>query len=243
MSTVAIQPGLAVRCRGVHKWFGKEPNRLEALRGVDLDAVEGEVLMLVGPSGCGKTTLLCVLAGILDRDQGTCAVLGQDSDTLSKTQRARFRASSIGFVFQQFNLMPSMTAVENVATQLLLQGVALREALWRAREALASVGLADRADNRPSQLSGGQQQRVAIARAIVHNPRLLVCDEPTSALDHETGHLVMQSLRQAARERSATAIIVTHDNRIFEFADRIAFMDDGRIVRVEAGTATERKTP
>lgn len=230
---------VAARCDGLRKWFGTGANRTAALRGVTLEVRTGEVLLLVGPSGCGKTTLISVLAGILDRDEGSFAVLGQDLQRLSRRELARFRARNIGFVFQQFNLMPSMTAAENVATQLLLQGVPLSRALREARGALAGVGMDERADYRPAQLSGGQQQRVAIARAVVHRPRLLVCDEPTSALDHETGHRVMESLRTAVRERSATAIVVTHDSRIFEFADRIAFMDDGRVERVEPGPRRE----
>jgi putative ABC transport system ATP-binding protein len=231
---------IAIRCRDLHKWFGAEPTRVAALRGINIDVHSGELLMLVGPSGCGKTTLISVLAGILDRDAGQCSVLGTDLGALPKRERARFRARSIGFVFQQFNLMPSMTAAENVAIQLLLQGVGLAAALKAARSALADVGLSDRSDSRPPTLSGGQQQRVAIARAVVHNPRLLVCDEPTSALDHETGHLIMQNLRRAIDDRQTTAIVVTHDRRILEFADRVAFMDDGRIARVHSREEAER---
>lgn len=239
MSRIIEPSELAVRCDGVRKWFGTGANRTAALRGVTLDVRAGEVLLLVGPSGCGKTTLISVLAGILNRDEGSCEVLGQDLQTLSKRELARFRATSIGFVFQQFNLMPSMTAAENVATQLLLQGIPLRRAMREASSALARVGMSEREDYRPAQLSGGQQQRVAIARAIVHAPKLLVCDEPTSALDHDTGHRVMESLRAAVREQAATAIVVTHDTRIFEFADRIAHMDDGRIERIDRNEHAE----
>jgi putative ABC transport system ATP-binding protein len=240
MNNPSISTGIAIRCRDVHKWFGAEPTRGAALRGINMDVHSGELLMLVGPSGCGKTTLISVLAGILDRDSGECSVLGTNLDALSKRERARFRARSIGFVFQQFNLIPSMTAAENVATQLLLQGVGLAGAMKAARDALVEVGLGERSESRPSKLSGGQQQRVAIARALVHNPRLLVCDEPTSALDHETGYLVMQNLRRAIDEKQTTAIVVTHDRRILEFADRVAFMDDGRIARVQSREEAER---
>lgn len=223
---------VAIRCRGVTKSYGTGDAKVTALRGVDLDVRAGELLMLVGPSGCGKTTLISVVAGILDRDAGECTVFGEDFDRMRAGQRTAFRGKNIGFVFQSFNLLPTLTAAENAAIPLNILGESRAVALSRARDVLASVGLGERTKSLPSQLSGGQQQRVAIARALIHNPRLIVCDEPTSALDHDTGHAVMRLLKTVALAEGRSLIIVTHDSRIFGFADRIAKMDDGRIVKL-----------
>jgi putative ABC transport system ATP-binding protein len=224
-------PDLAVRCTGVTKTYGTGNAKVVALRGIELDVHTGELLMLVGPSGCGKTTLISVIAGILDQDEGSCVVFEHDWQHMSLYAKTRYRGHHIGFVFQAFNLLPTLTAAENVAVPLLINGGGRREAIRRAQEVLARVGLGERAEAAPAQLSGGQQQRVAIARALVHDPKLIVCDEPTSALDHETGRQVMALLRQAAGKDRAL-IVVTHDARIFEFADRIAKMDDGRIDKI-----------
>jgi len=224
--------GLAVHCDDVVKTYGSGSSRVTALRGIDADVQIGELLMLVGPSGCGKTTLISVIAGILDRDSGDCRVFGRDFEKLSASDKTKYRGQTIGFVFQAFNLLPTLTAAENASIPLLINGTRRAEALGRAKAMLDRVGLGDRAGSLPSQLSGGQQQRVAIARALVHGPRLIVCDEPTSALDHETGHKVMELLREVALGEGRALVIVTHDQRIFEFADRIAYMDDGRIVKV-----------
>ncbi len=224
--------GLAIHCSGVTKGFTAGGNTIRALRGIDLDVRLGELAMLVGPSGCGKTTLISVVAGILDRDEGECRVFGQDFATMSARQKTRFRGQTVGFVFQQFNLLPALTAAQNVAVPLLINGVAHAAAIKAAKEMLDRVGLGERTESLPKQLSGGQQQRVAIARAMVHRPRLIVCDEPTSALDHETGHTVMRLLKNVALDEDRALVIVTHDARIFGFADRIFKMDDGRIVDV-----------
>jgi putative ABC transport system ATP-binding protein len=228
----------AVSCRGVTKSYVAGTTRVMALRGVDLEVRMGELLMLVGPSGCGKTTLISVIAGILDHDEGDCLVFEQDLRALGQARRTRFRGKNVGFVFQAYNLLPTLTAAENVAVPLLLQGAGRARAFARAEEMLSRVGLEDKLRALPAQLSGGQQQRVAIARALAHEPRLVVCDEPTSALDHETGGRVMEVLRQTALSSDRALIIVTHDNRIFNFADRIARMDDGRITLVEAQVAS-----
>ncbi len=222
----------AVHCRGVTKTYGTGDARVMALRGIDLDVCRGELLMLVGPSGCGKTTLISVIAAILKQDSGNCEVLGQDLTSMDQNERTRFRGVSIGFVFQLFNLLPALNAVENVSVPLLINGVSRKNAETRASEILAEVDLGTRLSALPTQLSGGQQQRVAIARALVHDPKLIVCDEPTSSLDHETGRSVMNVLRGIAKSPDRALIVVTHDPRIFEFADRIAHMDDGRIIEV-----------
>jgi putative ABC transport system ATP-binding protein len=188
--------------------------------------------MLMGPSGCGKTTLISVIAGVLKRDSGTCQVLGTDVDRLDRRAQLDFRARHIGFIFQQFHLLPTLSVADNVAIPLMINGVSRRQALATARESLERVGLGDRCSDPPGALSGGQQQRVAIARALVHAPKLVVCDEPTSALDHETGHRILSLMREIVRDDGATLLIVTHDDRILPFADRVARMDDGRIIEV-----------
>ena len=228
----AAHQDVAVSVRGLTKTYGAGEAQVMALRGVDLDVRRGELLMLVGPSGCGKTTLISVIAAILDQSGGEVRVLERDLRMLSERERARFRGETIGFVFQAYNLIPALTAAENAAVPLLIQGVPRSRALGRAREVLDAVGLTARADARPAQLSGGQQQRVAIARALVHEPRIIVCDEPTSALDAETGHAVMELLQRVAQSSERALVVVTHDARIFGFADRIAHMDDGRIQRI-----------
>src|SRR5476651_2701598 len=211
---------IAVRCAAVTKTFGQGANAMQALRGVDLDVRIGELLMLVGPSGCGKTTLISVIAGVLRRDGGECTVFENDYQKLSELQTTRFRGKNIGFVFQAFNLIPTLTAEENAATPLIIGGTKRRAAVAHAREVLQQVGFDERMMRSFStDLSGGQQQRVAIARAMVHNPRLIVCDEPTSALDGETGHKVMELMRNLALGTDRALIVVTHDSRIYEFAD------------------------
>ena len=232
-STPAAEPGdVAVRVDNVVKTYGAGDSQVVALRGVDLDVKAGELMMLVGPSGCGKTTLISVIAGILDQDEGECHVFGRDYRQMSTRDKTRFRGENIGFVFQAFNLLPTLTAAENAAVPLFINGVPRKEAVERARAMLARVGLGDRGNSLPSQLSGGQQQRVAIARALVHGPKLIVCDEPTSALDEHTGRKVMELMRDVALDNGRALIVVTHDARIFGFADRIAKMNDGRIERI-----------
>jgi putative ABC transport system ATP-binding protein len=223
----------SVVCRNVVKIYGSGNAEVHALRGVDLDVFPGQLTMLVGPSGCGKTTLLSVVAGILRPTSGNVTALGTDLTQLNSWRRTAFRRQNVGFVFQQFNLLPALTAAENAAVPLVIQGYSKRAALARANELLTKMGMGERLHNLPGNLSGGQQQRVAIARALVHHPHLLVCDEPTSALDANTGHSILELLRSIAIEGDRAVIIVTHDNRIFEFADTLARMDDGRIVSIE----------
>jgi putative ABC transport system ATP-binding protein len=227
-------------CRDVTKIYGSGNAEVHALRGVNLDVFPGELTMLVGPSGCGKTTLLSIVAGILRPTSGSVRAMGAELTRLSSWRRTAFRRTNVGFVFQQFNLLPALTAAENAAVPLVIQGYSKRAALRAAKELLSKMGMVDRANNLPGQLSGGQQQRVAIARALVHHPHLLVCDEPTSALDARTGHTILELLRSIAIEGDRAVIIVTHDSRIFEFADTLARMDDGRIVSLEKQPAQSR---
>jgi putative ABC transport system ATP-binding protein len=222
-----------VTCRDVVKTYGSGNAEVHALRGVDLDVFPGELTMLVGPSGCGKTTLLSVVAGILWPTSGTVNVLDTDVTRLSSWRRTAFRRDHVGFVFQQFNLLPALTAAENAAVPLVIKGHSRHQALGQAKTLLGKMGMADRVNNLPGKLSGGQQQRVAIARALIHHPHLLVCDEPTSSLDAKTGHTILELLRSIAIEGDRAVIIVTHDSRIFEFADTLARMEDGHIVSIE----------
>jgi len=226
----------AVSLRGIVKSFGTGDTKVTVLRGIDLDIYLGEMLLLVGESGGGKTTLLSAIAGILDVDEGDIDVLGVPLSDLPAGKRTTFRGQTMGFIYQQFNLLPALTAAENVAVPLLIQKISRSAALRRARAMLDRVGLGDRADFLPKHLSGGQQQRVAIARALVNEPRLLICDEPTAALDGPNGQKIMELLREVGRAPDRCVVIVTHDSRIFHFGDRIANLTDGRIVSIESIT-------
>jgi len=224
---------IAVECRGLTKEFGKGESRTRVLRGIDLNVQLGELSFLVGPSGCGKTTLLSVIAGLLERTDGELRVLGAGASRMSDREKVMFRRKNIGFMFQQFNLLPALTAGENAAVPLLAAKVPREEALAKADALLDALGLSARSKALPSELSGGQQQRVALARALIHDPRLLVCDEPTSALDAETGRAVMDLLASTAVRPDRAVLVVTHDSRVFGFADTTAYMNDGRIVKIE----------
>jgi putative ABC transport system ATP-binding protein len=224
---------VAVRIRGLSKHFGSGEQQVQALKDINWDVYPGQMTLIVGPSGCGKTTLLSVIAGILNCDSGEVEIFGQEITVMSDRALTSFRAQNIGFVFQQYNLLPALTAVENAAIPLVIAGWTKQRAVKKAGEILASLGMGKKLQSLPRQLSGGQMQRVAIARALVHEPRLLVCDEPTAALDHETGITVMELLRAAAVRPDRAVVVVTHDNRVFGFGDRIAHMDDGAMVRVE----------
>jgi len=237
---------VAIRLRDVRKSFGKGPAAVTALAGVDMTVQSGQLVMLVGPSGCGKTTLISVISGVLDADQGEAELFGVDWQTLSAPQKTRRRSEVVGFVFQQFNLIPTLTALDNVATALLVRGVPKAQAHARAAETLEQVGLGKRIRAFPSQMSGGMQQRVAIARALVGRPRLLVCDEPTANLDAHTGHAAMDLIHAASRQpddqgRRRCVVVVTHDNRIFGYADRVEEMEDGRLKSTPSQFVLERQ--
>jgi len=224
----------AVSCANVEKHFGEGDARIHVLRGVNFEALRGQLTFLVGPSGCGKTTLISVIAGLLDSTGGEVRLFNENVEKFSSSERILFRRKNLGFVYQQYNLLPALTAVENAAVPLLAAGIRRREAVDRARAVLVKLGMEDRVNTLPSKLSGGQQQRVALARALVHEPRLILCDEPTAALDHETGNSVMELLAENAVRPERAVIVVTHDSRVFQYADSIAHMDDGRIVKVDS---------
>ncbi|CAN5617344.1 ABC transporter ATP-binding protein [soil metagenome] len=228
--------GSAIKLDRVTKSYGVGDTKTLAIKNVTLQLPYGEMVLLVGPSGCGKTTLISVVAGLLDPTEGEVEVLGQTISKMRGGRKVRFRGHNIGFVFQQYNLLPALNAVENACVPLLIAGMARPKALKKAAELLDAVGLGNRMKSYPNQLSGGQQQRVAIARALVHEPRLLVCDEPTAALDGVSGRTVMTLIRQVAVQKDRAVIVVTHDSRVYDFGDRIVYMADGEVTRVEAKT-------
>ena len=221
----------AISVRAVSKDFPVGDDSVRVLHDINVDVNAGELTYLVGESGSGKTTLISIIAGILYPTEGSVRVFDTEIYNLSDNELVRFRLSTIGFIFQQYNLLPTLTAAENAAIPLIADGMKRTEAVERGRALLAKLNIANQADKYPRQLSGGQQQRVAIARALVHEPRIIVCDEPTAALDARSGRRVMDLLREVALSQDRAVIIVTHDNRIFDLADRILAMEDGRITQ------------
>ena len=220
---------LALLARGVTKSFGGGARPVPVLRGAGMGAAAGQTVFLVGPSGSGKTTLLSVLGCILTPDSGSVQILGQEVSRMSANELTAFRRQHLGFIFQSFNLFPTLSALDNVSLVQTMRGVGLKEAEKRSAELLEQVGLSPRATARPAQLSGGECQRVAIARALANNPRIILADEPTAALDAGNGQSVMKLLTGLVRSRGATLVVVTHDSRIFPFADRILHLMDGRL--------------
>ncbi len=227
-----VQTDAAISLRGLSKVFGTGDTRITALRDITLDLPYGELALLVGPSGCGKTTLISVVAGLLDASAGEVDVLGQGLSTMGANRMVRFRGENIGFVFQQYNLLPSLNAAENACVPLLIAGWDRKKAIAKASQLLDAVGLGSRLKSYPNQLSGGQQQRVAIARALVHDPKLLVCDEPTAALDAASGRTVMGLIKEVSVKPDRAVIVVTHDSRVYDFGDRIIEMSDGGIDKI-----------
>jgi putative ABC transport system ATP-binding protein len=234
--------GPAISVRNIARDFQAGQQLIRVLHGIDLDVRPGELTYLVGESGSGKTTLISIMCGILFPTEGTVEVFGTDIYALSDRALVDFRLRNIGFIFQQYNLIPTIDAASNAAVPLIAQGMDRLAARERAREIMDALNIADQADKLPSQLSGGQQQRVAIARALVHRPRLVVCDEPTAALDARSGRRVMDLLREVAVAEDRSVIIVTHDNRIFDLADRILVLEDGRITHDGTGVPAEGTT-
>lgn len=221
---------IAVTIAHLNKDFPVGDESIRVLHDISAEIRMGELTMLVGPSGCGKTTLISILSGILSATSGTIDLMGTTLNALSDKQKTLFRREHIGFIFQQYNLLPALTAAENAAIPLVAAGMDIKSATARATLLLEQIGMKGQTQKLPRQLSGGQQQRIAIARALVHNPKLVVCDEPTAALDAKTGHSVMEILREIANDQNRAVLIVTHDSRIYHFADRILEMSDGRIV-------------
>jgi putative ABC transport system ATP-binding protein len=227
--------GVAVRATGLNKWFGEGEAKTIAVRDVSFEANYGEMLYIVGPSGSGKTTLLSMISGILRPNSGNVVVEGKDIWNLSNDEIAEFRLNRIGFVFQDYHLFPRLTTMENVAIPLILKKQEWNEAMKTAMHFLEIVGLAERAQLPPVKLSGGEQQRVAIARAIAASPDILIFDEPTASLDGDTGRKIVEFVKKNILNDQRCIIIVTHDGRIFEFADDIMKMEDGRITGHERG--------
>jgi putative ABC transport system ATP-binding protein len=219
-----------ISAQQIHKWFRNGKIEVHALRGVDLDVMPGEMLAIMGPSGCGKTTLLNCLSGLDDFDDGEVEIEGASLRKMGDKKRTKYRAERMGFIFQTYNLLPVISAVENVELPLLVTGVSPREARRRALAVLDQVGLADRADHRPAELSGGQRQRVTVARALVNEPAIVWADEPTGALDSKAADDVLQLMRRLNRERGQTIVVVTHDSDMAGACDRIVRMHDGEIV-------------
>ncbi|MCK6470213.1 MAG: ABC transporter ATP-binding protein [Planctomycetes bacterium] len=226
-----------IRCRGVKRGYGTAPARTVALAGVDLDVPAGQTLAIVGPSGSGKSTLLHLIGAMEIPDEGEVRVAGRDVTKLADDEAARFRREKIGFVFQFFNLIPTLSSLDNVALPARMAGRGAAEARAKARTLLERVSLGERAESRPDALSGGQQQRVAIARALVNDPRIVLADEPTGALDTASGEAVLKLLLEIVRERGTTLLMATHSEQAVAHAERRIRVEDGRIV------ADERRAP
>lgn len=223
----------AIAATGINKWFGEGEARTHAVKDVNFEANFGEMLYVVGPSGSGKTTMLSMISGILRPNSGSVKIEDADIWTMSSDALADFRLHRIGFVFQDYHLFPRLTTAENVALPLILQHREWNSAIQEARQNLEIVGLGNRAELAPVKLSGGEQQRVAIARAIVSRPDIMIFDEPTASLDGDTGRTIVQFVREHLLSDKRSIVIVTHDSRIYEFADRILRMEDGRMTGIE----------
>jgi putative ABC transport system ATP-binding protein len=224
---------VAIRAKGLTKWFGEGETRTMAVKDVSFEAYFGEILFIVGPSGSGKTTMLSMVSGILRPNAGSVEIEGIDIWSLSNDKIAEFRLHKLGFVFQDYHLFPRLTTVENVAIPLILQRRDWNEAIAEAHRDLKIVGLENRAELPPVKLSGGEQQRVAIARALVSRPDILIFDEPTASLDGDTGRSILTFVRDNVLNDKRCIIIITHDPRIFEFANRIMNMEDGKLTNIE----------
>jgi putative ABC transport system ATP-binding protein len=233
----------AVEAKSVEKTLGRGAGEMRALRGIDLSLRRGELTLLMGPSGSGKTTLLLVLGCMLTPNSGSVTVCGTPTSNADKEALARIRREHVGFVFQSYHLFPTLTAAQNVQLALDIRGEHGRQAAKKSREALAMVGLEQKADSLPGGLSGGEQQRVAIARALVANPSVVLADEPTGALDGKNGRSIMRILADTAHERERAVLVVTHDPRVVPFADRIVEIEDGLIVAERSGETDRPRLP
>jgi putative ABC transport system ATP-binding protein len=215
--------------KGVEMEFKSQKRCFQILKGIDLAIPKGNIQLLMGPSGSGKTTLLSILAGLMTPTRGKVSLLGEDITSMSRQKLTKFRQQNIGFIFQNFNLFPALTASENVEVALNIQGINRKTAKYQAQVLLEQVGLENQLEQKPSDLSGGQKQRVAIARALAGSPQLIMADEPTAALDSKSGHSVIQLLRALAKEQGCTVLMVTHDPRIIDVADSITYLEDGTL--------------
>ena len=224
---------VALRTVNLSKYFGSGSEKIQVLDSINLEIMAGQLTMLVGPSGCGKTTLISILTGILSPTAGQVFIGQTELTKLRDVEKVLFRREKIGFVFQQFNLLSSLTAEENAAVSLVAKGMSLKRAVAYANELLEKLGMHEHAKKFPNQLSGGQQQRIAFARALLHKPKIMVCDEPTASLDTISGKQVMEFLVQVAQSADSAVIVVTHDSRIFHFADNICYMNDGKVEKQE----------
>lgn len=219
----------AIECINIRKSYGSDENRVDALKNTNLEIYKEELTLLVGPSGSGKTTLISIIATMLTPDEGSVILLDKNMGTLTEIEKAHFRCKNIGFVFQSLFLIPTLTVAENVSVPLIIGGMDEKSAKERSMYFLEKVHLAHRAEVSPRNLSKGQQQRVAIVRAMVNDAAIIICDEPTSSLDHVAGFEIMEFLRELARNSTKAVLVVTHDPRIFSYADRIIAMSDGEI--------------
>jgi len=226
-----INGPVAIAAKGIEMVYQTGTQSFHALQNINLEIAKGNIQLLMGPSGSGKTTLLSILAGILTPTSGSVSLLGEEITQMSRQQLSQFRLKNIGFIFQGFNLFPALTAAENIEVILKLKGQRPGAARKEALFLLEQVGLKDKAKSLPQDLSGGQKQRVAIARALAGDPQLIMADEPTAALDSQSGHAVIALLRSLAKEGGRTVLMVTHDSRIIDVADRVAYLEDGVLKR------------
>ena len=236
MDTTNVTKTVAIDAMGLTKWFGEDDTKVTAVNQVNFVAHFGEMLFIVGPSGSGKTTLLSMISGILRPNAGTVKVKGTDIWALTPDQLADFRLNTIGFVFQDYHLFPRLTTAENVAIPLILKQRDWNQSIDEANKTLEIVGLKNRGKILPVKLSGGEQQRVAIARAITSSPEILILDEPTASLDGDTGKMIISFVKKEILNKDRCILIVTHDARINDYADRIIHMEDGRITGLDKGT-------
>ncbi len=225
----------AIEVKNLVKTYGSGETEVHALKQVDLEVLESELLLLLGASGSGKTTLISIMGGILSATSGSCKIRGTEIVGLPQSKLPKIRLDNIGFIFQGFNLFPALNAQENVEISLDLKGIKGGKAKRKSAELLERVGLGDKLRSHPSDLSGGQKQRVAIARALTGDPHIILADEPTAALDSTSGKLIMDLLQELAHEQNRSIVVVTHDSRIFDYADRIVEIEDGRIQDAEMG--------
>lgn len=221
---------VAIEIKNIKKSFVVADKSISVIHDLSTHINFGELTMLVGPSGCGKTTLISIISGILSASSGSVAIMDKTITSMADKEKVLFRRQNIGFIFQQYNLLPALTATENAAMPLTASDFDEESAIEKAKLILEKIGMEKQTEKFPRQLSGGQQQRVAIARAIIHNPKIIICDEPTAALDAESGQQVMQILHDFAESQDNAVIVVTHDNRIYHFSDRVIQMSDGNII-------------